>query len=296
MILPDFVLHSRVNQCWEYTGMDSPDHCLDKTHFKQYPHIVNYQYNSRGFRDQDWPESIEELKNAIWCVGDSFTVGLGSPQEHTWPWILQKQTGLRTINVSIDGASNNWIARKVTAILQQIQPQHIVIHWSYFNRREHSDTTLNDEDRRVQYLLTELELADSLNNFQICIEQVQHHKNQCQILHSLIPGSYPSSGTDELQQVWSTLAGSSWPQKAPVCIDDIPTFVVEEIKTLHQKWSFISDHYYAKSRLNDIMHNTDNLGWIEQLDFARDGHHYDLLTAKSLVRSIVQRWSYSTGQ
>jgi lysophospholipase L1-like esterase len=297
MIMPDFVLPSRVNQCWSYSGIDSFEHCLDKTHFKQYPYPITYKYNSRGFRDQEWPHSVDELKNAIWCVGDSFTVGVGSALEHTWPWLLQKQTSRRVINVSMDGASNNWISRKVKDILQQIQPRHIVIHWSYFHRREHSNATLNDEDRRAQYLPNELNSTQTLNNFEFCIDQIQQYKNQCQIIHSMIPNSYPGPLDYELQQYWSGLAGSDWPQCPPNCIDNIPDFVVEEIKTIHQSWDFVLDYFYVKHRLSDIMKGiNDNLGWIQQLDFARDGHHYDLLTAERFVGDIIQRWNHGAGQ
>jgi hypothetical protein len=136
MILPDFVLPSRVNQCWKYNGIDSLESCLDKKHFESYPYDITYRYNSRGFRDTEWPDSIKELQSAIWCVGDSFTVGIGSPLEHTWPWILQKATQRRTINVSMDGASNMWIARKSLDIVNKIKPAHLIIQWSYISRRE----------------------------------------------------------------------------------------------------------------------------------------------------------------
>jgi hypothetical protein len=138
MILPDFILPSRINQTWSYSGLDRFEFCLDKKHFESYPHAITYQYNSRGFRDAEWPDTVDKLKNAIWCVGDSFTVGLGSPIEHTWPYVLQQTLQKRTINISMDGASNNCIARKVLKILTQIQPELIVIHWSYLHRREDS--------------------------------------------------------------------------------------------------------------------------------------------------------------
>ena len=57
MILPDFILPSRQNQVWDESGLDSYAACLDKKHFKSYPHKVEYRYNSRGFRDTEWPET-----------------------------------------------------------------------------------------------------------------------------------------------------------------------------------------------------------------------------------------------
>ena len=91
MILPDFILHSRVDARWDYSGSDSPGPWnVNKKYFKNYPYPIEYVYNSRGFRDAEWPESVDELRNAIWCIGDSFTVGLGSPLAHTWPYLLQQ--------------------------------------------------------------------------------------------------------------------------------------------------------------------------------------------------------------
>ena len=89
MILPDLILKSRVNMQCNESGIDSYKKCLDRDHFKNFPHAVEYRYNTRGFRDLEWPDDHQELKNAIWCVGDSFTVGIGSPFRHTWPQVLQ---------------------------------------------------------------------------------------------------------------------------------------------------------------------------------------------------------------
>jgi hypothetical protein len=135
MLLAELILTNRIGQCWDFTGLDQFEQCRDKEHFKSYPYLIQYKYNSRGFRDQEWPISIEELKNAIWCIGDSFTVGLGSPLEHTWPYQLSNITQQRVINVSMDGASNEWIARMVQHIVHDIEPKNIVIMWR--DRRAH---------------------------------------------------------------------------------------------------------------------------------------------------------------
>jgi hypothetical protein len=78
------------------SGMDTLEKCLDKDHYLSYTKDISYRYNSRGFRDHEWPE---DLSDVIWCVGDSFTVGIGQPFEETWPNILQKQIGMRCLNL-----------------------------------------------------------------------------------------------------------------------------------------------------------------------------------------------------
>jgi hypothetical protein len=194
MILPDFILPSRVNQTWAYNAMDSLQHCFDKKHFKSYPHLIEYKYNSRGFRDTEWPDTIDELKQAVWCVGDSFTVGLGSPVEHTWPYQVGKKLEQRTINVSMDGASNMWIARKVVKLIESVSPELIVIQWSYTNRRESDNTDWTDEERKIH--LEKTQIQDDMQNTMMCIESVME-KCTKKIVHSFIPNF--SWATDKLQ-------------------------------------------------------------------------------------------------
>ena len=131
MILPDFLLPSRQNKIWSESGIDTINNCHDKSHFKKYPYPITYHYNSRGFRDTEWPQTVFELQNSIWCFGDSFTTGVGSPLSHTWVNILQHRLDKRCINVSMDGASNYWIARKISRVLDKIKPKIIIIQWSF---------------------------------------------------------------------------------------------------------------------------------------------------------------------
>jgi hypothetical protein len=282
MILPDFVCPSRVNQHWKYSGVDSPDLCLDKKHFNSYPYAIEYVYNSRGYRDQEWPTQLNQLKDAVWCIGDSFTVGLGSPVEHTWCYILQQQTGQRTINVSMDGASNNWIARQAQNILTEICPEMLIIHWSYLHRREglqsleetkkfiffmHYENVrepdwpnisqieqftelpthiqnellsghdrswrqdITDDQLRLWHIKTDVQ--QDIDNTQQCIDLVEQHAAECQLIHSFIPGSGRRLHTE-------------FQTRFPM-IDDF-----------------------------------------DCLDLARDGHHYDIKTSEYFVQQIQQ--------
>lgn len=284
MILPDFVLASRVNQHWQYSGADHPDRCIDATHFKSYTDTIEYVYNSRGFRDKEWPQ---ELHNAIWCIGDSFTTGVGSPVTSTWPYLLAQALGQRTINVSMDGASNSWIARKALGLLQTVAPRIIVIQWSYSERRECADTTKSDEDRRLSHLPLGLGIVDGLLNFQQCVQQVEQNKGNCQVIHSIIPQGINFPRFSDVQQSWTNIAGPDWPVHAPDKLIDIPGFVVEELKQ-HQAWEFVSEYYHVMDLFNNTVKDVCYLGMISQIDLARDGHHYDIRTATAFVDAICQ--------
>ena len=284
MILPDFTIPSQINQQWQYTGIDSPEHCLDKKHFKSYPHVFDYCYNSRGYRDHEWPTELNKLKNAIWCVGDSFTVGIGSPVEHTWPYILQQQTGRRIINVSMDGASNQWMARKIKRIIEVVAPKTIVVQWSYFSRRESAVGT--DDERRMQYDLTQLDDDQNIENFKNCVLETKRICTDCQLINSIIPDAFSGISPIEVNGWWNNDREFSWPEQLPNSLNDVPLNILDKLQKKQQHTKYII-HYI----LQDFIKN-NNMILVNQYDemfikeVARDGHHYDLSTATKFVKEL----------
>jgi hypothetical protein len=186
MILPNLVLPSFANQTSSYSGIDTYDVCIDKKHFLAYPYEVTYQYNTRGFRGSEWPSNLD---NIIWCVGDSFTAGLGTPYHHTWHQVLENKLNINTINVSLDGASNNWIARKIIDILE-IKPKNLIVQWSYAHRRELKIPRLSDEDRRIFYDFGDTYENDIQNNID-CINLIESNKKETTIIHTFVPQNIP---------------------------------------------------------------------------------------------------------
>ena len=279
MILPDFICPSRVNQHWKYSGLDSPDQCLDKKHFNSYPYTIDYLYNSRGYRDQEWPTQLNQLKDAIWCIGDSFTVGLGSPVEHTWPYILQQHTGQRTINVSMDGASNNWIARCVNLIQKEIDPKNIIVMWSYVNRRELENTNLSSEQRRLHF--DKFNLSEDLLNFKSCQSMI----NPSNTIQLTIPRYAPE--IYNYQPTWENIRGKDWSKMAPRTLDEmltLPELIQTELKENFQIWTNLQEWIEQESMLLNL---EKNLIKVDRLDLARDGHHFDLITSQWVVDQIV---------
>jgi hypothetical protein len=279
MFLPNFMLETRKNQYWTESGMDTIDQCLDKMHYKKYPHQIAYNYNLRGFRDQEWPESLDDLQNSVWCIGDSFTVGIGSPLAHTWVNILQSRLNQRCVNVSMDGASNKWIARKAIEILDAVNPKLMVIQWSYFQRDELPDTLLPDEERRL-----EANLTDSINQLKIdsvkLINQVELNKKQCKVIHSFIPNSMVLDYNHN-ESIWQVIKADSWPP-LPRSLDEfnsLPANIVNELKTFD-----VYNVMFSYYQFDSITHIPE----IVQIDLARDGHHYDILTATNFVDQVEE--------
>jgi hypothetical protein len=237
MILPDFVIPQLSGLRLDTTGHDQLKYAIDKKHFINYPYKVNYSYNTRGYRDEEWPENLSEC---IWCVGDSFTSGVGQPYEHIWPQVLAKRLQVRTINVSMDGASNDWIARKISRITEIIKPKTIIAQWSYVNRRESVVTgkTDNDYDRRIWFQKDAQSTGDIAN----LISNIQNSRDACKNFQSTLISSF------------------------------IPD-------TMHDSYTDYFNDEFDKLNVPRVDYKV--------LDLARDGHHYDILTATNFVDNLV---------
>jgi hypothetical protein len=233
MILPNLKITSLANQYTKSFGIDTYEKCINKKHFSSYPYNIDYQYNSRGFRGSEWPSNLD---NVYWCIGDSFTNGIGSPYTHTWPCLLSNKLNITTLNVSLDGASNEWITRKIIELLE-IKPKYIIVQWSYAHRRE-ADNNLPDEDRRMfvrwsSDTTTEQDIQNTLD----CINLVEFNKEKTTIIHTFIPKNIPRN---------------------------------------------------YRTIFKDTIDNMNiNIVWFDQLDYARDYHHYDIKTSTDLVEKIV---------
>lgn len=265
MILPGLCLNSRANFVGNHCGMDSFDLCFDIDHFINYPYKIHYQFNQRGFRDEEWPN---DLNDVIWCIGDSFTVGIGNPIEHTWPNILQTKTLKKTINVGMEGASNNWIARTALTVLSQFPTAQIVVHWSFQQRRERSIDSV---------------LAEKFPDF------YRKVKDDCWLNYDFSQyNAIPEAIRLELENK------HQWP---PVIYDD------ERI--LHYDWtsdqSDAANTEYCRNILPSNVIETSIPNWKSpncdivyeqcfetvQLDTGRDGFHYGPMTASSVVGNIL---------
>jgi len=289
MILPDLVVPSRTNRHCQYIGIDSLDKCVDRKHFLDYPHRIEYDYNSRGFRDNEWPHTLQELRSATWCIGDSFTVGIGQPLAHIWPVVLAEQQKKRSINVSMDGASNDWIYRRALDVMRSVAPTQMVVMWSYTNRRESPRNDLSDEQRRIW---TKKCSADQDYEHWVDLSNRLHMVND-RITQITIPhfDEGPSFVEENAEHLWHDIKGPEWPAcpKTIVDLEKLPQFVLDEIKNLHRCYDRLSK--MLSPRKSKKMPNllADVIYIPSRLDWARDHHHFDILTSQWVVDQILQR-------
>jgi hypothetical protein len=115
------------------------------------------------------------------AIGDSFTLGLGVNAKDRWSDHLEILTGLPVLNFSLNGASNDWIARRVQSLMTWFSPAFLIIHWSFSHRREAAQPYWFDDERtecEAGYTSQE-NFSNWLNNF----KKINHEK----VLHTAIP-------------------------------------------------------------------------------------------------------------
>jgi hypothetical protein len=275
VILPQVALPQRCNKHYTSLGIDSFFNCLDSWHYIQYPHRIEYHFNSRGFRDSEWPS---DLITATWCLGDSFTLGVGSPVEHTWPQQLN-QPG---VNISMDGASCAWIARQACHILQ-LQPRNMIILWSFFERREAANTTVSDLDRRMPPQVSTDQ--DHFDYFLQCYRAVEQLRGSTNIVHAFVPGHYPVNN-NTADQLWHSIADPAWgPCPASVQqLDQLPEFVQQELIHDHDCWHKLRSAVAYRNMYSEL-HSV--WGEVVQIDRARDGFHFDIATARAFATEVL---------
>lgn len=251
MSYPHFKIGDFVNKKVEFSGIDHPDRVvlhnrknpflnpfkIDRLdHFNNYTHDVDYTFNNRGFRDTEWPQ---DLINTPVIFGDSFVVGLGQPVEHRLSNLLG------AVNISMDGASNDWIARWACNYFHEVKPKRAAVQWSYIQRREANNVIeLGDIKARIpnQEVQDIQEHIDNLIKNVIMVEQASA-ENSVNLVHTVIPG-----------------------YSGEIVIGDYET--LEQLKPHARK--LVEFH--------------------SMLDYSRDAHHYDIITATRYKDEIEKQW------
>jgi len=279
MTLDDLVIPSLVQRCFKTYAPDSFWSSRNRWHYLRYPHKITYQFNSRGFRDQEWPT---DLKNAVWCLGDSVTVGIGSPLEHTWPGQLSKLSARRTINLGIRGTNNQAIAEMANTVLREVQPKNMIIIWSFLERRpiDTSDLLRDVHSRRLI-----APNIDHIRYFEQCLNLIDH--NNTNIIHAFVPNCFPMH-CNTINHLWDKLRGPDWPS-VPQYPSEIPDWVRAELEEFNVLEDVDNALYF-----NQVLSNIPrNLGEIATQDLARDGYHFDIVTAQALAHQMISHLDIS---
>lgn len=275
-MLPEVYVSELADCHMTTTGMDSLMLCQDKKHFLNFPLAIDYRYNSRGFRDKEWPEDINQ---AIWCVGDSFTVGLGLPFDCIWSQQLQLHTNYSVISIAMDGASNQWISRMAKKIIADSDPVALVIMWSYANRRELSDSQLSNMQRRQHHNM-QFDIVADYNSFEKSVTGLSETRTK--IVHSVVPNFH---SVQNVNLIWSQIRGTDWSVDLPDSFQNLSSEIKEEIINLHRLRD-LESQIEIYHRFQSLKKHYDFVEY-EVIDLARDNHHFGPKTCQLLAEKFA---------
>ena len=131
------------------SGMDDPMDHPDKYNFSTedwhaYPiQDFDYQFNSWGFRGPEYTQYIGKPVNI--CLGDSFTVNVGGPIEHSWCSKLAQHFNIPTLNLGMDGAGNDAIKLVYDRACDLFDVQNTFVMYSFFHRRMGEDKLMKKD-------------------------------------------------------------------------------------------------------------------------------------------------------
>tara|TARA_B100001093_G_C26765753_1_gene987817 strand:+ start:679 stop:1539 length:861 start_codon:yes stop_codon:yes gene_type:complete len=124
-----------INYQGQYCSMDSPGKSASSLKdFNSHPiQNFDYQFNSWGFRDEDFEQHLSNKVNI--CLGDSITLNYGGPAEHSWPGQLKKNFDIPTLNFGMAAVGNDAILKVYKSIIDLFDVQNTFVMYSFFHRR-----------------------------------------------------------------------------------------------------------------------------------------------------------------
>lgn len=285
-MLKNFIVHSKQNYRSNWL---SPD--LEKNSRKNYPWTITYEFNSRGYRDREWPAS---LKDPVWCIGDSATMGIGAPAEHAWPFVLEKLINKPTINVSILAGSNDFVYRKAMELLTEIQPETIVCNWTFLTRRDLENHQIQQfiqsEKSRlwIEFYNNVKDVSwpacDTQENMSLLPENIQQELlNLYQVPDIVL--------TDEMLQ--QDFGPHAILLSSEVLVEYFINLVLEiehnkkNTKVIHMLLPKFGTAEEIRMVYNQFQ--LAKIDYVQQqtLDIARDGRHWDILTSKDISNKLL---------
>lgn len=173
-ILPNVYIGTLLNEKHLNYGLDTPYDINRRgvNHIAEnFKHNIEYTFNSRGFRDKEWPSN---LSDSVWCLGDSHTLGIGVPKEYIYTELLQQSSNINIINCGFWAATNIWLSLTAESILKEIKPKYLIIGWTHLTKRVRPDEPINND-------------TFSLMHFKKCMDMVFKANINTTIIHFCVP-------------------------------------------------------------------------------------------------------------
>lgn len=255
------------------SGLDHPNgYGISAEDWHAYPiQDFGYQFNSWGFRGPDYEQYIGKKVNL--CLGDSFTVNLGGPIEHSWVSQLAPSLNIPTLNLGMDGAGNDAIKLVYDRACEIFDVQDTFVMYSYLHRRlvDNEFTQQGYSDRlNFKYFLKHR----IPNAFECAIPFWNFKSHELDFLtqnNLLFFGGFQDQSYIDPKK-YEYVRGEDWPTyeeySKGISITAYPPKIVEEIKQ-YDKENFYHDY---KEFTN------------------RDGHHMNQETNKRNADFFLRQW------
>ncbi len=231
---------------------------------------ITYTWNQHGFRSDEF---VEDGRDSILVVGDSWTIGMGVPVEHSWPNLLRDKIdpNFKIYNLSMAAASNDYIVRALYKTIDILKPKAVFVLWPGFAGREVAFRKKLIPFKRMNGLGDERRDKDLFKEFQPLFLDpsyfmYQHIKNKefaksiCDnhgvIFHDLALGDEKfiinnlnnDSINSDIEQTVNKIDAFNLEKNAIKCIGQEFKFPLARDNThFGHKWNnYISTLYYAK--------------------------------------------------
>jgi hypothetical protein len=95
---------------------------------------ITYKFSNEGFRTHNFADvGTQKINIALGC---SHTMGIGISYEMTWPYHIENQTGIKTLNLGLGQGSSDTVARILTNVCGIFDINTVYILWPTSNRFE----------------------------------------------------------------------------------------------------------------------------------------------------------------
>ena len=206
----------------KFSGLDTPGKSNNSSRdFWEYPvQDFDYQFNSWGFRGKEYDQYVGQAVNI--CLGDSFTVNVGEPVEHSWVSQLAEHFDIPTVNLGMDGAGNDAIKLVYNRACEVFDVQDTFVMYSYLHRRLINRKFIQDvhkDNENFDYFLEQRipnAIECALPSWNWTSEEKQFLSNQriyfLDIPHALYYSDYTTIDRKYIvEESYNNLRGPDWP-------------------------------------------------------------------------------------
>jgi hypothetical protein len=151
--------------------------------------------------------------------------------------------------------------------------------WSYLHRRETDFFHHSSERRRLHF--EDTSTKQDIEYFKSAVDQVNNIYSHA--VHLTIPRFSPFYEiVPDINDTWQALTGSI--VGAPSYSQDLLSPKYQQLKEKSTEWEQLENLLDLKEILDQ-----SQITQVYNLDYARDGHHFDLITAQWVVDQITGR-------